>query len=220
MGARSSFSSVWVLLLLALWLPAATGVEARRGYVTDKLEVQMRAGQGTQHKIVKLLASGMALTLLDENRKTGYSLVKLDSGEQGWVLTRYLSLEPPARGLLDGAQEEIRKLKAELVALRGGQESADPSSQRAEIERLNTELIAIRQASANALQIQQERDRLQERVIDLERDLETVRREKSALDGDSQDWFLIGAGVLFAGILLGILLPRLNWRKRSHWDSF
>ena len=81
--------------------------------------------------------------------------------------------------------------------------------------------MAIRQASANAIQIQAERDALRERVVNLERELDTLRREKKALDEDQrQDWFMIGAGVLLGGIFLGVILPRLSWRKKSGWSSF
>jgi SH3 domain protein len=31
--------------------------------------------------------------------------------------------------------------------------------------------------------------------------------------------FLAGAGVLLGGILLGLTLTRLRWRKREHWGS-
>jgi SH3 domain protein len=219
-----------ILFTLMLCFPLALPAAARKSYITDKLEVQMRSGQSLQHKIVKMVPSGTPLTILDQNADSGYSLVRLDSGEEGWVLTRYLSAEPITRSLLDdtnakltAALEENLKLKEELSALKSGKEGVDKTAeqQRAEIERLNTELIAIRQASANALQIQADRDQLRESVINLGRELETTRREKNALDSDyRQDWFLIGAGVLFGGILLGVLLPKLTWRKKSTWGSF
>lgn len=215
--------SIRTLLVLVLCQPLALAAvpAPAKGYITDKIEVQMRAGQGTRHKVLKVLSSGTPLTVLDRNGATGYSLVKLDSGEQGWVQTQYLTAEATAGSPLDAVREENRRLKDELAALMSGKEGAEKTPLQAEIGRLNTELIAVRQASANVLQIQEERDRLQERVINLERDLETIRREKGALDAESrQNWFLIGGGVLFGGILLGVLLPRLSWRKKSHWDSF
>jgi SH3 domain protein len=209
-----------MLFAIALGFPLALQAAAGTGYVTDRLEAQLRAGQSPQHKVVKLLPSGTSLAILDQNEKTGYSRVRLDSGEEGWVQTRYLSTEPTARNQLETALAENRRLSDELAALKLGKESS-PSVQQGEIDRLKTELIAVRQASANVLQIQDERDRLQERVIHMERELETIRREKNALDGDSrQNWFLIGAGVLFGGILLGVFLPRFSWRKKSNWDSF
>ena len=102
-------------------------------------------------------------------------------------------------------------------------EAAEKSNQElsAETARLNSEVIAIRQASANVLQIQNERDTLTEDKRTLVSELDMLKREKNAQDtGNKQNWFLIGAGVLFGGILLGVILPRLSWRKKSSWDSF
>lgn len=213
------------LLLLSFYAHAA-----QKAYVTDRLEVQLRSGQSLQHKILKMLPSGTSLTVTETDAAAGYSHVVLDSGEDGWVLTRYLSAQPVARTQidetvkkLDELTEENKALKAELTAFKSGKNSAEKASEdlNAETERLRSELISIRQASANALQIQAERDQLQEKVINLERELDTTKRERQALDvNNKQDWFLIGAGVLFGGILLGLFLPRLSWRKKSSWNSF
>ena len=57
--------------------------------------------------------------------------------------------------------------------------------------------------------------------MELERDFDSLQREKQILDDDyRQDWFLIGAGVLGGGMLLGWLLPRLGWRRKGTWNSF
>ncbi len=219
-----------ILFAVVLGFPLTLPAAAERGYITDKLEIPLRSGPGLRYKSIKLLAPGTPLTIRNRNPRADYSRIKLENGEEGWVLTRYLSTEPPvarqwsdeSRPQLAQVLEENQKLKEELAGLRSGQKGEGAGSgPQTELERLKTELIAIRQASANAMQIQAERDRLQERVIALERELETTRREKSALTGDyRQNWFLIGAGVLFGGILLGVFLPKLDWRKRSYWDSF
>jgi len=213
-----------------LCLLATAVVAGERAYVTDKLEVQMRSGQSLQHKILKMIPSGTALTVLEEDDATGYTRVSLDSGDEGWILSRYLTAQPVARVQMEDAirksaelTETNKSLKAELTALQSGKQASDKSAQESseETARLNTELIAIRQASANAIQIQAERDQLQEAVINLQRDLEGLKRSKQAQEADiRQNWFLIGAGVLFGGMLLGLILPRLSWRKRSSWDSF
>ncbi len=119
--------------------------------------------------------------------------------------------------------EENKSLKAELAALKETKAAAEKTLEplREELRRLNTELLTIRQASANVLQIQSERDNLQESVIHLERELEAVKRAKLATDEDHrQSWFLIGAGVLLGGLILGLVLPQLSFRRRTGWDSF
>ncbi|MGZ8219880.1 TIGR04211 family SH3 domain-containing protein [Methylomagnum sp.] len=212
-----------ILFALILCFPLASLADAHRSYVTDKLEVQLRAGQSAQSKLVRVLDSGTPLTILTPGGASGYAKVKLDSGEEGWLLTKFISDQPGARSLLDEANHKLAVLQDELTLLKLGKEGVDKAAglQQTEIERLKTELIAIRQASANVLQIQTERDRLQESVIKLERDVEATRRERDALDGDyRQNWFLLGAGVLFGGILLGVFLPRFSWRKKSAWDTF
>ena len=218
--------SIWVSVLL-LWSSAHA---AEKAYVTDQLEVQLRTGQSVQHKIMRTLTAGAQVTILQTDPASGYSLVAVESGERGYILSRYLTPQPPPRVQMEelarklGAVEvENRNLKTELSSLKVGKDSAERSTQslNAETDRLNSELISVRQASANALQIQAERDQLQEKVIELERNLESTRREKDALDDSiKQDWFLIGAGVLFGGVALGLILPRLSWRKRTSWDSF
>lgn len=216
-------------ILIILLMSCLTVHAGPKGWVSDKLEIQMRAGPGLQFKILKMLSSGTPLTLLDGN-DSGYSHVALESGEEGWILSRYISSQPVARAQMEEntkklgeMYEENKALKTEVAALKTAKENSEKTSQdlSAEASRLNTEVIAIRQASANALQIQAERDQLQEKVINLERDLDATKREKKALDdSNEQDWFMIGAGVLFGGIVLGLILPRLSWRKRSNWDSF
>lgn len=124
---------------------------------------------------------------------------------------------------LNDLSEEKKALESELATLRSGKDAAETSSHDlgSENERLTAELAAIRQASANVLQIEAERNRLRESVVTAERELEAKRLENQALAEDErQRWFLIGAGVLFGGFILGLIVPQLGWRKRSSWDSF
>ena len=217
-------------ILAVLLLAGFDAYSAEKYFVTDQLEVQLRTGQSLQHKIVKMVPAGSPVTVLQSETSSGYSLVSIESGERGWILSRFLTTQAPARiqmeenaRKVETLEAENRSLKTDIATLRTGKDTAEKTSQdlNTETDRLNSEIISIRQASANALQIQAERDQLQEKVINLERELESTRREKQALDDSiKQDWFLIGAGVLFGGIALGLILPRLSWRKHSSWDSF
>ena len=53
-------------------------------------------------------------------------------------------------------------------------------------------------------------------------ELQTLRQERDALQArEARQWFLLGASVLGAGIVLGLVLPRLRWRrKRNDWGSW
>ena len=74
---------------------------------------------------------------------------------------------------------------------------------------------------ASSSQLRNERDELQERVVNVERDLQQYKLENQALkDTASQDWFLYGGILALFGVLLGFILPKLGWRRKSSWDSY
>ena len=194
---------------------------ARTAYVTDNSEFTLRSSESEHSKIVKMLTSGTPLTVLEQNSETGYSYVQTSNGTEGFILSRFLSNEPVSRTQLEAAgkklealQEENKQLKALLS------NSQDISKER---DKLNLELTELQQTASNAIQLKQERDQLQERVISNERELQQLKRENQALtDSSNQDWFLYGGGLSLFGVMLGFILPKLSWRRRSNsWgDSF
>lgn len=194
---------------------------ARTVYVTDNIEIPLRSGESERSKIVKMLANGTQLNVLQENSENGYTYVQANNGAEGFILTRYLSNEPISRTQLETASKKLESLQEENKQLRASQ--AANSEIGKERDKLSNELSELQQTAANAIQLKQQRDQLQEQVISNERELQQLKRENQALtDSSNQDWFLYGGGLSLFGVLLGFILPKLSWRRRSNgWgDSF
>ncbi|MBS3963873.1 MAG: TIGR04211 family SH3 domain-containing protein [Methylomonas sp.] len=205
--------------VLALSIISAAAF-ARTAYVTDSVEIPLRSGESERSKIVKMLANGAPLTLLGDNTENGYTYVQAANGTEGYILTRYLSNEPSARSQLDAARKKLESLIEENKALTLSQAAnLDIGKER---DKLGAELGELQQTAANAIQLKQQRDQLQERVITVERELQQLKRENQALtDSTNQDWFLYGGGLSLFGVILGFILPKLSWRRRSSgWDTF
>lgn len=219
-------------LSLFFCMLASLSLQAREtAYITDRAEVFLRAGEGTQYKITERLYSGTQLTVLKRNPTTGYSKVKLENGHTGWLLTRFLIDHPGAGPELEKAnqvlaslKEENQHMKEELDALRATRERVTSEQQELQKEKLqiSNELNTIRHAATHAVEIKQERDILQDRVVKLERETQKLQRDKQTLENSTaQDWFIRGAGVLLGGIVIGLILPKLSWRRKSRqWDAF
>lgn len=200
-----------ILLALTLITLSVAQAETATRYIRPGPSVEIRTGLSKKDKTLKSLEPGTAVTLLKLNPKLGYAQVRLETGENGWVVSRTLTTE-------------------DLTTKTGASNEAPPAAEappkspeqlQADVKRLETELIAVHQASANILRIQAERDQLQESVIELKRELDTALRDKNALNEDQkQAWFLIGGLVLLTGIALGVLLPKLSLRRRNQWNSF
>lgn len=214
------------LILLALVLAFPTSAQTVR-YVTDSLKLEARTGPTTSNRIVRMIASGTPVTVLEN--KDGYSRIQLAGGTEAWILTRYLMDEPSARNALAAARssletitKENEQLKSQLAeALSVGQSSQQARDQLEERStNLAEELKNIRRTAAATLSINRQNQELQERVVNLERDLQLAQQENQAMsDGEERDWFVAGAGVLFGGMILGLIIPRLRWKKRRGWGE-
>lgn len=211
---KKSLASLLVLLAIS------SLAQAKTGYVTDNVEIPMRSSESERSKIIKMLPAGTTLNVLGDNTENGYTYVQTTNGTEGFILTRYISPEPISRVLLENATKKLETLQEENKALKVAQTSGQQLGQ--ERDKLSAELAELQQTAANAIQIKQQRDQLQERVVSVERELQQLKRENQALtDSSNQDWFLYGGGLALFGVLLGFILPKISWRRRSGgWDTF
>ena len=218
------------ILCLLLLFCLAGPIQAETRYVTDQLKITLRSGESNRHRILKMLPSGTPVEILADNPKTGYSKVRLANGTTGYVLTRQLLREPVARDRLTALQKRIQELEASPNELRSrlaqvtreyeALKQAHQSLQ-SEKDRIERELAELKRTAANAVQIAQERRKLRKQVATMTHQLADQEQEIRELKNSSaQRWFLIGGGVLFGGILLGLILPRLRVRRRrDSWGS-
>jgi SH3 domain protein len=212
------------LILLLLFGQAAL---AETRYVSDDLKINLRRGEGVGYKIVRALPAGSPVEVLGTNADSGYSQVRTREGTVGYVLTRQLMNQPSAKARLARAEKERdRALKkaANALQLEKERDQARSQFQRMEKERdrLNSELEGIRRTSADAIRIAEERKTLKEQLSKLTYELENLKLQNRELHNkETHDWFLLGAGVIIIGIIIGLILPRLSFRRRKKsWDSF
>jgi SH3 domain protein len=220
-----------ILISFYVLILAFGSAQAETVYVTDNLNLSLRSGPNNQSKVLKLLPTGTPLTVITENRKTGFTHVRLDNGTEGYIPTRNTIKEPPSRFQLETANKNLASLQAENAILKTDlaklKDSITPGtpiekSLASERDQLSRELNELTKSASNTMQLKNERDELQERVVNVERDLQQFKLENQALkDSSKQDWFLYGGILSLAGVLLGFILPKIGWRRKSSgWDSF
>ncbi len=213
---------------MLLW--AIAPVWAQSAWVTDQFEITLRTGPSTSNAIRLSLSSGSRLEILEEDADAGYTRVRTSGGTEGWVLTRYLMNEPSAREQLSelttqlsSASDEGASLATQLNSIRGEYREAEQQIGRLEREKegLQGELDEIRRTAANVLAIDSQNDELQEKLTNAEINIDRLNEEVRVLTGQSnRSWFITGALVLAGGIVLGLILPRLRWQRRSRYDTF
>jgi len=219
-----------ILLPLLCSTCLVTGIaRAETNYISDQLEVTLRSGKSTSHSILRMLRSGTPVEVLEQDKDSGYSLIRAQ-GKEGWVLTRYLMKGPVPRDQLTEAEKKLAELELEnrklMTSMQGlkdekGEIEKANSSMDADYRRASQELAEIKRTASSALAIDSENKDLKSRLVALERNLQTLQQENESLkDRTARDWFMLGAGVLLIGILVGLVIPRIRWRKKSSWDTF
>lgn len=150
-------------------------------------------GPSSQFKIVGTLTAGTPITVTARNDDSGYAEVSDDQGKSGWVEARFLSDSVSRRARLE---EDLKKVQQSHEGA-----GANLASYEEEVRRLKTD-----------------NDKLQSKNRLLESEVKRVQNELAASDQDRQmTWFRNGAVVLGAGLLLGLLIPRLPRRRNNRW---
>lgn len=218
-------------ILFFMLLLGSSSCFAETGYITDQLKITLRSGESTTHKVIRMLPSGTAVEILSRNSETNYAKVRLPDGTVGYVLSRMLLNERPARERLAEAEQQLVVLRQEPGKL--SSQLADLQESHADLQqRFNTmknensdlkqELYRLRKVAQDPLRIATERDDAVERSQQLADELDILKLKNQRLtDKTEQNWFLIGAGVIIAGIILGLLIPHMRVKKnRSEWGDF
>ncbi len=184
--SRSLPALLFTLVLALATIPIVVATaSADTGWVRGNIRLNLRAGAGTQFKILGAIETGDEMDVLA--RGESWTRVRTSEGKTGWIPAGYLETEPPPTLRLANLESEAASLKTQLEEIRSEaatlRESnatlaSTDSGQRAEIESLKIENYELRAGSRY------------------------------------QEW-ITGALILAGGMILGALLHRNSTRRPS-----
>jgi SH3 domain protein len=208
--------------LSGIFILAISGVvRAETMYVTDVLRLTLRTGKSTEHKIIAVIESGQKVEILESGEE--WSSVRMADGKEGWVLTRYLTpretynvklkrLEDKHKNLMAQAAsllEENTKLSSENKKLKAAFQQNEKAFNKiqGDFESLKSESAEFIKLRTNYKKISKELDEKSQRLTDLEEQVSRLQLYHYF------KWFLVGAGVLLIGFIIGFSAKRQ--RRRS-----
>ena len=176
-----------------------------------------------------MLPSGLPVTVLEES-DDGYSRIMTAEGTEGWMLSRYLTVDPSAREQLETlrvAHERVStaQVRNSTVALHRQMRPGSNSRLRigdlqSQIGMLRKELNDVRRTAARPMELTRENAALQKQLDQQQREIHQLRFDNKLLkDQSKRNWFLAGTGVTLGSLFLGLVIPRIPWRKRRGWSE-
>ena len=153
----------------------------------DKLTITFRSGPGMERKILKSLVTGESMELLEDGEE--WVRVRLQDGQEGWVMKQYISRTKPSQLQLQELQKAYASLK----------------SQSDELSKEDETLKAANQKVSTAL------EEKTKALADLTQEYNELKQSSDASSFQMRKYlifFFSGAGILFIGILLGLVMKR------------
>ncbi len=212
-------------VIFLLLVVATSIVKAETLYVSDQLEITLRTGPGLKNKIVAMLKSGEGLGVLEENTN-GYTRVQTENGKTGWVLQRFLMADPSARSRLNEIRARELKLAEQQQEIQTLSTAAvESETQSIAMQQFNSglkaELKKVKRIAADTLTINEKNEALTAALEQAESKQASLQAENERLANNAeQAWFIRGAGVILLGMLLGLLIPKLRFKKKRKWGDF
>ncbi len=221
-----------VTALMVFFVAASMPAQAKTSYVSDELKVAMRSGASNGHRIIKFIKSGTALTVLGASDDNKFIEVKIADGKTGWVAAEDVMDVPSGRDRLAAAKKKfanadkvitdlenkIKELKTEIRQLKN-----EKSKLENERTNLSNSLDDLKITAANPLSLSKKNKQLKKDLEKAEANVAMLDKDNQALRSNvMQEWFIIGGAVSIGSLILGLIITRINWRrKRDNWgDSF
>lgn len=215
------------VIALLLGISSITA-SAETRYVTDVLYVNLRAEQGDTGRTLRTIRSGTPLEILERSETDNkFVRVRTEDGLEGWVNDRFLTGEAVAATRIKQMedsyrqmQKENQQLKEKLQKIDAELREKDKDHQRlaSENTKLTSQFQQIQHVSARPMELEQENKELRLRAAELQKEVVDLRNENANFkDSTNRNWFLTGSAVIIVGVLIGLIVPRLRYRRQSSW---
>lgn len=206
-----------LLLLLSLFA-AAAGAETM--YVSDMLKLTLRTGPSIENKILAVIESGQQLELLEAGKE--WSRVQLPNGQEGWVLSRYLTPNETSNVKLERLQEQHKNLTAQAAELLEENKmlKAENEKLRAEFEANQEAMVksrndyeTLKAESAEFLTLKSKYTTAVSQLTEQTDRAQKLEEQLTQLEMNTYiKWFLAGSGVLIVGFIIGFSTKRQRRR--------
>jgi len=206
---------LWCFGFLLIYSEVAVGADS---YVTDRVDIQFRSGPSINSKLIGTLTAGTPVEIKKE--QSGWCLVVPKeghfAGKEGWVHKRHITTSPPSSKDLVQLAEENKTLKTTIAQYENEVASLKQtiSSLEKALEESKAQYTKLQTEAADFLSLKQTHDSLQKNIASLKEERDRLQEEsRKAKNSERIRWFLTGAGVLFCGWIIGMIMGRSQRRK-------
>ncbi|OBT07374.1 arylsulfatase [Vibrio sp. UCD-FRSSP16_10] len=194
-----------LLLIAFIAVIAAPAAWAKTIYISDNLFTYMHSGPNAQYRIIGSVDAGAKVTLVQTNKKSGYTEIVDQRGRKGWVESKYVTKTEGMVTRMPRLEKELAHVKAELAGFNDKAEK----EQEGLVHSLDTRNTQIAEMETNYKKVSDQLLSAQTEVRELRARLDTQKEDLLL------KYFMYGGGVAGLGLLFGLLLPHVIPRRKK-----
>lgn len=174
-------------------------------YVSDNLYIFTHSGPSSKYRIVGKIKSGEKVYLIQDNKEAKFMKVNYQNNKKGWVAESNLQEQLPAKTLIPALKEQLSATNKKLSTILDDNKTS---------QNYNLNKVASQKTLIKTLQV--ENATLQKSVLSLKsKNLAVDLLQATKDERIKMEWMINGGGVLFFGLILGLIIPRLPRRKKK-----
>ncbi|MEO5573569.1 MAG: SH3 domain-containing protein [Gammaproteobacteria bacterium] len=198
-----------IVLLLGGALCAFAPAWAQSTRYVNEDGVELYDAPSPDANIVTMLSKGAALNVL-EISNSGYTRVHTLDNWEGWVVNQYLVDTQP---FIEADSSPTGASPGDALPMQTGTVANTPS-----VPAIVTPAPATKSVRPNAAVVANHA--MQTQLAEARKQLKALQSTNKLLkDQSTRNWFLTGAGVLLLGFIIGLIVPKIRWRRKS-WHSY
>jgi SH3 domain protein len=210
-----------LIIATLLTLVSLSSFAKETRYISDDVSIFMHSGPGTQYRIIGTIKAGEAVTYLQTNAGSNYVQITTSKNKTAWIDGASLSRQVSLKIRTPKLQAELAKTKQALAKINGKNSAAMAELTAANSDELAEKEAGIAAQSNNIASLTAENTALTAEAVRLRNENEQLSTRLDTKEEDEQHRFiLLGALILAAGLIAGLIIPSIRFRRKKNngWD--
>ncbi|NQZ93831.1 MAG: TIGR04211 family SH3 domain-containing protein [Moritella sp.] len=210
-----------LIIATLLTLVSVSSFAKETRYISDDVAIYMHSGPGTQYRIIGTVKAGEAVTYLQTNAGSNFTQIITSKDKTAWIDGNSLSRQVSLKIRTPKLQAELAKTKAALAKINSKNTAAIAQLTDANRDELAEKEAGIAAQANNIASLTAENSALTEEAVRLREENEQLSTRLDTKEEDEQHRFIIlGALILAAGLIAGLIIPSIRFRRKKNngWD--
>lgn len=214
MGQFVNIKQLILSTLLAIFTFSAT---AETRYISDDVLIYMHSGPSTQYRIVGTLKAGEAVTFLQADPTTNFAQITTNRNKTAWIDGKMLSRKASLKARTPKLQAELARTKKALAQINNKNAQKLEKITGSNRDVLNAKEALIKEKTDAISTLTTKNKMLTEEAVKLRTENASLAARLDTKQEDEQHrFFMLGALVLGLGLIAGLIIPSIRFRKKKN----